>query len=87
MAIDGRIGLGGCQWKEDIVVFSYILLSLPVVLVSWVSEHRECECVVEEKFSPLLCDRLVLLFALAFIVSFHTRSLAAVIRSSTIAEL
>jgi len=37
----------------------------------------------KEKFSPLLCDILVLLLALAFIVSFHARSLAAVIRSST----
>ena len=33
---------------------------------------------MEENFSPLLCDRLVLLFALAFIVSFHAWSLAAV---------
>jgi len=30
MMIDGRIGLGG--WKEDIVVFSYILLSSPLVM-------------------------------------------------------
>jgi len=31
MTIDARIGLGG--WKEDIVVFSYILLSSLVMLV------------------------------------------------------
>ena len=31
MTIDGRIGLGG--WKEDIVVFSYILLSSPLVML------------------------------------------------------
>ena len=31
MTIDGRIGLGG--WKEDIVVFSYILLSSPSVML------------------------------------------------------
>jgi len=31
MTINGRIGLGG--WKEDIVVFSYILLSSLVMLV------------------------------------------------------
>ena len=75
MTIDGRIGLGGQM--EDIVVFSYILLSsLLVMLVSWDREHRECECVAEEKsFPPLVCDRLVLLFALAFIVSFHRLSL------------
>ena len=31
MTIDGRIGLGG--WKEDIVVFSYILRSSPLVML------------------------------------------------------
>ena len=43
---------------------------------------------LKKDFSPLLCDRLALLFALAFIVSFHARSLAAaIIRSSTIVDL
>jgi len=73
--------------------FSYILLSsLLVMLVSWDSEHRECECVSEEKdFPPLLCCAIYPVLpclGVCFVSSPITRRfIAAVIRRSTIADL
>ena len=72
---------GGYHW------FSYILLSSPLVrLVSWASWVVSVSVLLKKSFSPLVCDRLVLPLALAFIVSFHTQSLAAVIRHATIVD-
>jgi len=83
--IDGRRGLGG--WKEDILVFSNILLFSQ--LVELVSIMREWVNVLlkKEKFSLLLCNLLLLLFPFAFIVSFHTWSLTIIICLPTIDNL
>ena len=72
------------QWVDGrYCCFSYILLSSP--LVRLVSEHREG--VVEEKIFPAsVCDCITFCLGV-FFVSFHHRSLAAVIRRSTIVDL
>ena len=72
------------EWKEDIDVFTYTSVLLLVMLVEIVSIVRVL--LLKRKFSPLQCA-IVLPFALAFFVSFHHGSLAAVIRRSTIVDL
>jgi len=96
ICMEGR----GCMWrsregkdsverKEDIDVFTYTFV-LPLVML--VSEHRECECVAEEKdFPPLLCCAICLVLpclGVCFVSSPITRRfIAAVIRRPTIVDL
>ena len=60
--------------KEDIDVFTYTFVLLLVMLVEIESIVRVL--LLKRKISPLQCAIVLPVFTLAFIVSFHLRSLA-----------